>query len=69
MVDWCINRIELTQFKGPVIVTSNIENNRQYVKEMPYTDGHAVYQSYPGKINHLSAEGNQIFADTILGQL
>ena len=69
MVDWCINRIELTQFKGPVIVTSNIENNQQYVKDMPYTDGHAVYQSYPGKINHLSAEGNEIFADTILGQL
>ena len=36
---------------------------------MPYTDGYPVYQSYPGKINHLSAEGNEIFADTILGQL
>ena len=47
------------------IVTSNIAHNEQYVKQHQYVDGYPVWQTYPGRINHLSAEGNDIFASNI----
>ena len=65
MVDLCLNRLD----NRNTIVTSNIDHNSDYVGGYQYLDGYPVYQSYPGKINHLSAEGNEIFADIILGQL
>ena len=47
------------------VITSNIQGNDQLVTEHIYCDGHGIWQSYPGKINHLSEEGNQLFADSI----
>lgn len=47
------------------IITSNIQGNDELVTEHTYCDGHGIWQSYPGKINHLSEEGNQLFADSI----
>lgn len=62
MVDRCLSRLD----NRNTIVTSNIKNNIDFVGGHSYIDGYPVYQSYPGKINHLSAEGNQIFSDIIL---
>jgi len=47
------------------IITSNIEGNDVFTTEHVYCDGHSIWQSYPGKINHLSEEGNLLFADSI----
>lgn len=49
------------------IVTSNISDNHQYVPpEFRYCEGSEIYQSYPGKINHMNSEGNQLFALSII---
>jgi len=61
MVDNCLNGLDSRN----TIVTSNIEHNSEYVGGHLYIDGFPVFQSYPGKINHLSSEGNQIFAKEI----
>lgn len=48
------------------IVTSNIAHNEIVVDHMfTYVDGHSIHQSYPGKINHMNEEGNQLFANSI----
>ncbi len=48
------------------LVTSNIYDNEQYVPAgFRYCEGHGIYQSYPGRINHMSEEGNQLFADSM----
>ena len=47
------------------IITSNIKDNDELVSDHIYCNGHGIWQSYPGKINHLSEEGNQLFADSI----
>ena len=61
-VDKCLNQLDPDR----TIVTSNIQYNREYVVGQVYVDGYPVWQSYPGKINHLNAEGNQIFAQNLL---
>ena len=61
MVDRCLDRLDSRN----TIVTSNIERNEDFVGAYNYIDGYPVYQSYPGKINHLSAEGNEIFANNM----
>ena len=62
MVDNCLNRLD----NRNTIVTSNIKHNSEYVGEFMYIDGYPVFQKYRGKINHLSLEGNQIFAKEII---
>jgi hypothetical protein len=48
------------------IVTSNIAHNCDVVPDRyTYVEGHSIYQSYPGKINHMNEEGNQLFANSI----
>lgn len=48
------------------IITSNIAHNSEVVDHMfSYADGHSIYQSYPGKINHMNEEGNQLFANSM----
>ena len=48
------------------VVTSNIAHNSEAVDtQFCYADGHSIYQSYPGKINHMNEEGNQLFANSI----
>ena len=48
------------------IVTSNIADNEQYVPAgFRYCEGHDIYQSYPGRINHMNEEGNHLFAHSI----
>ena len=65
MVDRCLDRLDSRN----TIVTSNIKNNIDFIGGHLYIDGYPVYQSYPGKINHLSAEGNEIFSDIILREI
>ena len=64
LVDWCLSRLD----PRCTTVTSNISGNSDYVAEHRYLDGVTVYESFPGKINHLSSEGNQIFAQQLLDQ-
>lgn len=47
------------------VITSNIEGNDSLTTEHVYCDGYSIWQSYPGKINHLSEEGNLLFAESI----
>lgn len=48
------------------LVTSNIYDNKQYVPAgFRYCEGHEIYQSYPGRINHMNSEGNQLFANQL----
>jgi hypothetical protein len=48
------------------LVTSNIYDNEQYVPaSFRYCEGHDIYQSYPGRINHMNEEGNQVFANQL----
>ncbi len=48
------------------IVTSNIAHNGDVVPDrFSYLEGHSIHQSYPGKINHMNEEGNQLFANSI----
>lgn len=60
-VDRCLNRLEFHN----TTVTSNIADNSDYVGAHTYLDGHPVWHTYPGKINHMSAEGNEVFARNI----
>ena len=49
------------------VVTSNISGNDVYVPpDFTYCEGSEIHQSYPGKINHMNAEGNQLFAHSII---
>ena len=57
-VDWCLNRLDCDN----TVVTSNIEHNSEYVGAHTYCDGFGIWNTYPGRINHLSAEGNEVFA-------
>lgn len=61
-VDKCLDQCD----PDKTIVTSNIQHNSEYVAVHQYVDGYPVWQSYPGKINHLNAEGNQVFAQNLL---
>jgi hypothetical protein len=58
--DWCLSRLN----PDTTIVTSLILNNDPDT-EHQYIDGHGVWLAYPGKINHLSAEGNEVFVSNI----
>ena len=61
LVDWCLTKLD----KSNTIVTSNIADNSRYVKQHTYCNGFDIWNTYPGKINHLSAEGNEVFARNI----
>ena len=61
-VEYCLQRLD----PDKTIVTSNIQDNDEFVIGFNYLDGYDIWQSYPGKINHLSEEGNYLFADRII---
>lgn len=65
-VDWCYDHLK----NYNTIFTSIIDDSKKFLpSDAIFIDGFEIFETYPGNINHLSEEGNNIFFKNLTDKL